>query len=113
MPLIVQDVALQMIRTLKPLVDQVQRHDRALADQMRRAASSVVLNIAEGARSHGKNEVARFHCAAGSANETRAALKLAVAWQYFDEAQSQAADDQLDRVLALLWGLTRRPRRGR
>jgi four helix bundle protein len=47
MSLIVHEVALEMIRTLQPLMKAIARHDRSLAVQLRRAASSVALNIAE------------------------------------------------------------------
>ncbi len=49
-----------MLIKLKPLIDQVRRHDRPLADQMQRAGQSTFLNIAEGQSAQGKNELARF-----------------------------------------------------
>ena len=72
----------------------------------RRAASSIVLNIAEGARSNGGNARARFHTAAGSTSETRAALQLAAAWGYVTPAATGEVERLLDRVAAMLWGLT-------
>jgi four helix bundle protein len=107
MALVVYDVALEMIAGIKPLVDRVARHDRALADQLRRSAQSVVLNIAEGSSSRGRNELARFCDAAGSARETRAALQVALAWGYTDGNLTRKADAQLDRIGGMLWGLTR------
>jgi hypothetical protein len=41
MSLQVQDLALQVIATLRPLMPFIQRMDRSLADQLRRSASSV------------------------------------------------------------------------
>ena len=46
-PFVVEDVALELFGVLRPLVQRFQGRDRALADQLRRAASSVVLNIGE------------------------------------------------------------------
>ena len=108
MSLVVQEVAFEMIVAVKPLVDTIAKQDRSLADQIRRAASSVVLNIAEGAHSQGRVAISRFHSAAGSASEARVGLKLAVAWGYFDGDRLSPADALLDRILALLWGLTHR-----
>ena len=102
----VLDVSLAAVRALRPLVVVVQRHDRDLASQLRRAASSIVLNVAEGNRSQGANARVRFFTAAGSTSETRAALKLASAWGYFSDDQASDAEALLDRVAAMLCRLT-------
>jgi four helix bundle protein len=85
----------------------IQRRDRSLASQLTRAASSIVLNIGEAEYSDPGNRRARFHSAAGSANETRSALQVALAWGYIRESQARPAAELLDRVLAMLWLLTR------
>ena len=108
--LLVLDVALSAVRALRPVVADVARHDRSLADQMRRAASSIVLNVAEGARSQGGLERSRFFTAAGSASETRAALALAVAWGYVTSERTVEAGALLDRTAAMLHGLVHRRR---
>jgi len=43
-----EEVAIQLIEVLRPLVSRIKARDRALADQLTRAASSVALNIGEG-----------------------------------------------------------------
>jgi four helix bundle protein len=106
--LVAQSVALNMIVAIKPLVDAVARRDRNLADQMRRAAQSVVLNTAEGASSRGGNEAARYHSALASAEETRAALAVAKAWGYLEPGRVAPCEQLLRRVGGLLWGLVRR-----
>ena len=111
MALVAQEVALQMVVAVKPLLDQIARGDRSLAEQLRRSASSVVLNIGEGARSCGRNETVRFHSAAGSASETRVGLALAEAWGLIRPDQRRPVEALLDRAMALLWGLTRRRHR--
>jgi four helix bundle protein len=99
-------VSLKLIPALRPLVAAVALHDRSLADQIRRAGSSVPLNVAEGARRAGRDRQHAYRIAAGSAAEVRAALSIAHGWGYVELEQAQVADALLDRVLALLWRLT-------
>jgi four helix bundle protein len=108
MALIVHEVALEMVRDIRPLIEQIARRDRSLAQQLKRSASSVPLNIGEGAYSRGGNQLSRFHDAAGSANETRSALRVAQAWGYIRPAERAPVDALLDRVCAMLWRLTHR-----
>ena len=83
----------------------VERSDGDLARQMRRASSSVALNISEGSYSRKGNRLARWQDAMGSANETRSALQLAAAVGIAEP--SSALLDQLDKIVATLWKLTR------
>jgi four helix bundle protein len=71
---IAESVSLELVQALRPLVLRIKRCDRSLADQLTRAASSITLNIAEANYSDPGNRKSRFFTAAGSANETRAAL---------------------------------------
>ncbi len=41
-PFHVYDAALEVVSALRPVLEQLKMQDRALADQLRRAASSVV-----------------------------------------------------------------------
>ena len=47
MAMLVHEKALSIIEALAPLMPLIQKHDRALAMQLRTAASSIVLNIGE------------------------------------------------------------------
>jgi four helix bundle protein len=95
-----------MIEALEPLMGRVRRRDRGLADQLSRASASVALNIAEAAYSDPGNKRARLFTAAGSANETRAALRVSVSRRYFGAEEAGAALQLLDRISAILWSLT-------
>ena len=70
----VYEMALQMIRSLRPAVERIRQHDRDLAAQLKRAGSSVPGNIAEGARRVGQDRLHHYRIAAGSAGEIRSHL---------------------------------------
>jgi four helix bundle protein len=70
-----------------------------------RAASSVVLNLAEAAYNQAGHRRSRLESARGSANEARAALELASAWGYIGEPQAAEVDALYDRVLAMTYRL--------
>jgi len=105
-PFHVYGAALGLVSALRSVLGELTKSDRALADQLRRAASSVVLNIAEGNRRTGKDRLHFFRIAAGSAAEVRAALDVARAWGMI--GVTSAGEAELDRVLAMLWRLTHR-----
>jgi four helix bundle protein len=95
---------------LGPIVRRIAARDRNLADQLKRAATSFVLNIAEAEGSDAGNSRARLHTAAGSTRETRAALVIAVAWGYLAAKDRDHVEQWLDRTSAMLHGLLRAPR---
>jgi four helix bundle protein len=104
--LIAYDVALDLIRALRPLVARLRTYSPEAADQVERAASSIVYNLAEGSRRNGRDPRRFYDMAHGSAGEIRGALDVADAWGWqIDSAHARAL---LDRELGLLWGLTRR-----
>jgi four helix bundle protein len=98
----VLDMAIHAIEVLRPVVAHVRRCDRDLGEQLRRALSSVALNVAEGNRSEGGLRIARFSTAAGSDAEARAALRVAVAWGYVQPNEIEAGEELLDQVAAML-----------
>jgi four helix bundle protein len=98
----VLDISVQAISTLRPVVARIRQSDRDLGEQLRRALSSLALNIAEGNRSEGGNRLTRFSSAAGSASEARAALRVAIAWGYVEASDVDAGETLLDRVGAML-----------
>ena len=103
--LIAYQVSLDLIRSVRPIVEVLAARDKDLADQLQRAATSVCLNVAEGSRRI-KGDQRRFYTYAnGSAMEVRAAIEAAEAWGWI--ANPEATCKLLDRLLGLLWGLTR------
>ncbi len=106
MPFDAYDRSIELVAQLAALAVTLDRHDRDLAKQLRCAASSIALNIAEGRRREGKDRCYLFRVAAGSAEETRACLQVAAAWGYLDAASAETPLATLDRVAAMLYGLT-------
>ena len=78
----IYDVMIQVMVEMKPVVGNVQRHDPDLARQLKRAASSVALNIAEGSGSSGGTRTQRYRNALGSAREVGACFDIAHALGY-------------------------------
>ena len=107
MKLVALEVSLDVIRSLRRTIAPLRKSDPKLYDQIRRAASSVCLNLAEGQRRAGKDRKHLWRIAAGSAEEVRTALRVAVAWGDLSPAAVAEALALLDRVLRLVWGLTR------
>ena len=108
MALQVASLSIELIEALQPLMTRIKARDRSLAAQLTRAANSVALNIAEAEHSDPGNRRARFFTASGSANESLAALRVAVAWRYLAARDTEAAAALLLRIIAMLWRLTGR-----
>ena len=104
----VYDRARRVVRELAPLLHTIRECDKSLADQLKRAAQSVVLNIAEARGNDAGNARARFSTACGSAKEVRAALNLASDWGYIEAHRATHLDERLDEVCAITWCLGRR-----
>jgi four helix bundle protein len=101
------EVALELARSLRAPLATLGRCDGNLADQARRATSSVALCVSEAQRRQGKDRQHLFRVAAGSAAEVRTALRLAQAWGYLEPGSLTEARALLDRELAMLWRLAR------
>jgi four helix bundle protein len=99
------DLSVAVIETLRGTVSTIRRHDRDLGEQLRRALTSIPLNLAEGNRSQGGHRIARFSTAAGSTSEARAALRVAVAWGYIRRPDIAPGEAMLDRLAGMLHGL--------
>ncbi len=102
------DRSIDLLRTLAPLLASIAAADSSLADQLRRAAQSVPLNVAEANRRTGRDRANRFRIALGSAAEVAACLDVALALSYLDEVRVAPALALIDRVRAMTFRLSRR-----
>ena len=102
--LIAYQVAVELVVELRPIVEAIKRHDPHLADQLHRAMTNTVLNLAEGQRREKGNKRVAFEIAHGEAREVLGCLDCARGWGWIvDDAKARA---KLDRLLGLCWGLT-------
>jgi four helix bundle protein len=73
----------------------IERHDKALANQIERAINSIVLNIAEGSAD---NSDAEFACFLGisirSVYESVAGFDLANLYEYIDDSLNEEIEDK-------------------
>jgi four helix bundle protein len=101
----IYNVILEVQRMLVPVIDDIERHDRDLARQLRRSSSSMCLNTGEGSGSRGGTRMERYSNALASAVETGCNLDSALAMQYI-EAIDPRLLDKLDHVRAVLYKIT-------
>ena len=100
--------AIEVIALARPLVEAVARRDRELASQLRRALSSIALNLAEGLATEAGNARLRFETARGSLCEAKAGLRVAVAWGYLSAEIAAGVLEHLHALGARVFGLARR-----
>lgn len=107
MPFVVYDQTLHLLGKLRAPLATLATRDKPLAIQLKRAASSIALNLAEGNRRHGQDRRHLFRIAAGSAAEVKAALDVACAFGDLDHHDTLDIRRTLDGILAMLWRLAR------
>jgi four helix bundle protein len=101
------DIALDLVRSLREPLARVATRDADLEKQLRRAASSVALNLGEARRRFGRDRNHLFRVAGGSAGEVAASLRVAEAWGYLQPQETADSLALCDRLLAITWKLTR------
>jgi len=104
----VLDDAMRLCALIRPLVAEIARKDRRLADEIARASRSVRGNIAEGRNRQGGHQRQFFGIAYGSANETKDWLLEAVDEGLLTDEPIDAAWDLADKICATLWKLEAR-----
>ena len=97
----IYETILQVLAELVPVVAKIETHDRDLGRQLRRAATSIVLNTAEACGNTGGTRRERFRSALGSAQESVACIDAAVALGYIEGVEAGLLD-KLDHVRAVL-----------
>ena len=100
--------SLVTVALCRPVVEAVQRKDRDLASQIRRAVSSVSLNLAEGFGAAKGNSRLRFESALGSLYEARAGVRVALAWGFVTADAAQAVLQSMESLGGRVFGLVRR-----
>jgi four helix bundle protein len=101
------DRSRDLLHALMPLLPSLAASDASLADQLRRAAASTLLNIAEANRRTLRDRRNRFRIALGSAAEVAACLEVAVAFGYVDAAVIAPHLALIDRIRAMTYRLSR------
>ena len=105
--------SLVTIALCRPVVEAVQRKDRDLASwffnhssasQIRRAVSSVSLNLAEGFGASRGNSRLRFESALGSLYEARAGVRVALAWGFVTADAAQAVLQSMESLGGRVFG---------
>ena len=94
------------LRTLRSVLVAIERHDADLGKQLRRASSSVALNLAEGSGSAAGTRTARYRTALGSARESFACLRTAEAYGYIGAIPGSVVTT-MNRVIGTLVRVTR------
>lgn len=95
--------SLELIRLSVDVIAGLPRGHAHLADQLRRATSSITLNFAEGCgKSSARDRRRYFHSARGSANEVVAILDVALAFNALDTTLHDKGIDVADHLAAML-----------
>ena len=97
----IYSVIQELLRELRGPIRAIERCDADLARQLRRSATSVLLNVAEGSYSRGRLRAARYHTALGSAREALACLEAAEALGYTGAIEA-AIEERFRRVIGTL-----------
>jgi four helix bundle protein len=100
--------ALEVLDLCDAIVDEMPTGRAHLKDQLDRAATSVVLNIAEGAGEFSPDEKRRFYrMARRSATEVAAIVQIVVRRGHASEQRVRDAQTLLTRVVSMLVRMTK------
>jgi len=96
-------IALDFVVFAHEVIERLPRGRSHLADQLTRASTSIVLNLAEGAGKLSKPDKRRYYLTArGSATESAVLLDVCLRLKLIAEAQHRAGKEQVVRVVAML-----------
>jgi four helix bundle protein len=95
--------AVEFVVAAKPIADGIGRGHGDLADQLRRASTSIALNLAEGAGEYAPLEKARFYrMSKRSASECAALVDIYRRMGLIDDATAKTARASLLRIVSML-----------
>lgn len=104
----VYQCSIQFLAIATELVAEMPRGSKDLSDQIKRAAMSIPLNIAEGAGKRTKPDCRKyFDNARGSAMECGAAMDVCRVLKLVEEKRAQDAKELLHRIVSMLTKLSR------
>jgi len=95
------EIALELARALRAVLDEIKQHDRDMANQLKRAGTSAPSCLSEGAQRNGQDRLHLYRVAAGSASEVHTQLRLAVS-----EERANGALQLAERTVAITWRLS-------
>ncbi len=101
----IYDNAISMLRGLRPVIAVLERKDPDLARQLKRAGSSVALNIAEGALARGRNRLSLYQVALASSKDVIACIDVSKALGYIEQVDESVHAD-LSKIGGTLYKLT-------
>ena len=105
----VYQASIEFVVETGDMVEKLPRGKAYLADQLQRAATSIPLNIAEGAGEFSKNEKVRFYrMAKRSATECAAILDVCRRLSMLEESLFQKGRELLLRIVSMLTQMARR-----
>ena len=101
-------VSMELTVLIDEIVEHLPRGRAYLADQLHRAGTSILLNVAEGAGEYAANEKMRFYrIARRSGTETAAILELGNQLKLIEEARYKKGRELLIRIVSMLTKMTR------
>ncbi len=104
----VYQAAVELVVVIDHLVEQFPRGRAYLVDQLQRAGTSVVLNIAEGAGEYSGSEKSRFYrMAKRSATECAAIFDLCIRLKLIEESKYSKIREILIRIVSMLIKMAR------
>ena len=104
--LICYQLAMSMAKAMPELIERWPRGYYYLSDQLKRAISSIVLNIAEGnARTSIKERRRFFTISMASSSEVSSILEVALAYSLINKSESDILQDTLLQIYKILFKL--------
>ena len=100
------EVALELIRALRPVIAKIRRSSSKEAEQLQDAANSIARNLGEGSGRLGRDRRNHWSYASGSAREVRDSLRISLAAGWIEDADLVDVAPLLDRELAITWKMT-------